>query len=124
LGYTTKGYFSFIDLILFPQIEKPKLMEINKQAVNFTADVKLLEFIDKKIMKLETFFDRIVTAEVFLRLEKTGQVQDKIAEIKISVPGSVLVAKETTKTFEESIDLTASSLKRQLIRYKEKLGAD
>ena len=99
-------------------------MEINKQAVNFTADVKLLEFIDKKIMKLETFFDRIVTAEVFLRLEKTGQVQDKIAEIKISVPGSVLVAKETTKTFEESIDLTASSLKRQLIRYKEKLGSD
>jgi putative sigma-54 modulation protein len=95
-------------------------MEIRTQAVNFDADVKLIEFIDKKLAKLDTFYDNIVSTDVFLKLEKTGQVQDKVVEIKIKVPGSTLVAKETSKSFEESIDLGASSLRRQLIKYKDK----
>lgn len=94
-------------------------MEIRKQAVNFDADAKLLDFIDKKLGKLETFYDNIVSTDVFLKLEKTGQVQDKIAEIKVNVPGSTLIVKETSKSFEESVDLGASSLRRQLIKYKE-----
>jgi putative sigma-54 modulation protein len=95
-------------------------MEIRTQAVNFDADTKLIEFIDKKLGKLDTFYDNIVSTDVFLKLEKTGQVQDKVAEIKLKVPGSTLVAKETSKSFEESIDLGASSLRRQLIKYKDK----
>lgn len=95
-------------------------MEIRKQAVNFDADSKLMDFIDKKLSKLETFYDRIVSADVFLKLEPSGQVQDKIAEIKVNVPGSTLIAKETSKSFEESVDLGASSLRRQLLKYKEK----
>lgn len=95
-------------------------MEIRTQAVNFDADTKLIEFIDKKLGKLDTFYDNIVSTDVFLKLEKTGQVQDKVVEIKLKVPGSTLVAKETSKSFEESIDLGASSLRRQLIKYKDK----
>lgn len=95
-------------------------MEIQVQSVHFDADVKLLEFINKKLEKLETFFDRIISADVILRLEKTGQVQDKVAEVKLNVPGQVLVAKETCKSFEEAIDEGAESLRRQIIRYKEK----
>ena len=94
-------------------------MEIRKQAVNFDADAKLLDFIDKKLGKLETFYDKIVSTDVFLKLEKTGQIQDKIAEIKVNVPGSTLIVKETSKSFEESVDLGASALRRQLIKYKE-----
>ena len=97
-------------------------MEISKQAVNFNADVKLLEFIDKKLEKLETFYDKIVSASVVLKLEKTGQVQDKIAEIKLNVPGATLVSKECCKSFEESIDLGTTAMRRQLIKYKEKLN--
>jgi putative sigma-54 modulation protein len=95
-------------------------MEINKQAINFDADSKLLEFVDKKIEKLGTFYGNIVSADVCLKLVKTGQVQDKVAEIKVNVPGSTLVAKETSKTFEESVDLGTSSLRRQLLKYKTK----
>mgnify|MGYP000294822344 FL=1 len=95
-------------------------MEIRTQAVNFDADTKLIEFIDRKLGKLDTFYDNIVSTDVFLKLEKTGQVQDKVAEIKLKVPGSTLIAKETSKSFEESIDLGASSLRRQLIKYKDK----
>ena len=96
-------------------------MVIQTQSVHFDADVKLLEFLNKKVSKLDTFFDRIINADVILKLEKTGQIQDKVAEIRLNLPGAVLVSKETCKTFEESIDESVDSLRRQLIRYKEKV---
>ncbi len=95
-------------------------MKINMHAVHFSADKKLTEFIDKKLSKLETFFDRIIGADVFLKLENHGTVKDKVAEIKIAVPGGVLVVKEQAQTFEAAIDEAMDTLKRMLIRFKEK----
>lgn len=98
-------------------------MELQVQSIHFDADVKLLDYLEKKVAKLETFFDKIISADVTLRLEKTGQVQDKILELKLNVPGNTLVVKETCKSFEEAIDLGTEALKRQLIKHKEKLQA-
>lgn len=95
-------------------------MEINMQSVHFDADVKLKEFIEKKLTKLETFYDHIINADVILKLENNGQVQDKIFEVKLHVPGTVLLTKEIRKTFEEAVDLGTDALKRQLVKYKEK----
>lgn len=95
-------------------------MEIRMQSVHFDADVKLIDFIEKKLSKLETFYDNIISADIILKLENTGQVQDKIAEVKLNVPGAVLISKESCKSFEEAIDLGSESLRRQLLRYKEK----
>ena len=95
-------------------------MVIQTQSLHFNADQKLLEFINKKVSKLDTFFDKIINAEVIMKLERTGQVQDKVAEVKLHIPGAVLVAKETTKAFEESIDLAVESVRRQIIKHKEK----
>ncbi|MFM9946949.1 MAG: HPF/RaiA family ribosome-associated protein [Saprospiraceae bacterium] len=36
------------------------------------------------------------------------------------VPGDTIIAKESSKTFEASIDQAIDALKRQLIKYKEK----
>lgn len=96
-------------------------MVIKTQSVHFDADTKLLSFIDRKVSKLDTFFDRIIHADVVLKLEKTGQIQDKVAEVKLNLPGSTLIAKQSCKSFEESVDVAVDSLRRQLIRYKEKL---
>ena len=96
-------------------------MRIQTQSVHFDADSKLLEFINKKVNKLGQFFDRIIDADVTLRLERTGQVQDKIAEIKLNIPGQVLMAKDKSKSFEGSVDTAVRTLKRQLIRHKEKI---
>jgi len=97
-------------------------MEITVQSVHFDADVKLQEFIDKKLRKLETFFDHIVSVDVILKLENSGQVKDKIAEIKLNVPGATMLAKESCKTFEEAIDLSADALRRQLQKHKDKMN--
>jgi putative sigma-54 modulation protein len=99
-------------------------MEITVQSVHFDADLKLEEFIEKKLKKLETFFDHIVSADVILKLENSGQVKDKIAEIKLNVPGATLLAKESCKTFEEAIDLCADALRRQLQKHKDKVNGN
>jgi putative sigma-54 modulation protein len=96
-------------------------MTVRTESVQFKADEKLLAYIEKKLSKLDSFFDRIIDANVKLKLENSGQVRDKIAEVKIQVPGSTLFVSETHKTFEASIDSAADNLKRQLKKYKEKL---
>lgn len=98
-------------------------MKVQTQSVHFSADSKLLAFIERKLSKLDQFFDRIVSASVILKLENSGQVKDKIAEIRLEIPGSILFVKETSKTFEASIDCAIDALRRQLIRYKERLRA-
>lgn len=97
-------------------------MRVQTQSVHFVADTKLLQFIEKKVNKLENYYERIIDADVILRLEKTGRVQDKIAEIKLQVPGDIMMAKQTSKTFEGSIDGAVTALKRQLIKRKEKIS--
>ncbi len=95
-------------------------MEVQIQSVHFDADKKLLEFIEKKLEKLETFFDRIVSGDVILRLESGEAQENKFVGIKLSVPGAVFVAEDTARTFEEAADEAADSLRRQLIKHKEK----
>lgn len=96
-------------------------MKINLSAVHFDADQKLVDYIEKKVSKLDVFFDRITDVQVFLKLENSGQVRDKIVELKLGVPGDTLVAKETSKTFEAATDAVVDTMKRQLARYKDKV---
>lgn len=96
-------------------------MKIRVQSIHFTADVKLLDFIQKKVDKLDQFFDQIISGDVYLRLEKTEDEANKISEIKLAIPGNDLFAKEQCKSFEEATDKAVESLRRQLEKYKEKV---
>lgn len=96
-------------------------MKVQTRAIHFSADQKLVMFIQKKLQKLEQFFDGIVTTEVVMKLENTGKVKDKIVEVRVKVPGNMIITKETHKTFEAAIDNSLNSLKRQLIKHKERI---
>ena len=98
-------------------------MKVHTKTVHFKADQKLLDLIDEKVGLLTRYFDRAMGADVTLKLENSGQVKDKVAEVRIQVPGRSLVAKSTSKTFEQSIRGAVTDLKRQLTRYKEKMRA-
>ncbi len=95
-------------------------MRVYTEAVQFKADSKLIEFAERKLQKMEQFFDRIIEAHVVLKLENSGQIKDKIAELRLNVPGDTLIVKESDKTFEASINNALDALKRQLLKYKEK----
>jgi len=95
-------------------------MKVYTQSVNFKADGDLIKFIEKKVGGLEKFHDKIVDAEVFLKVQKTSDKENKITEIKINVPGDEMIVKKVTKTFEEGVSEGVESLKRQLRKSKEK----
>ncbi len=96
-------------------------MKIKVQSIHFTADKKLLQFVEEKVDKLFQFHDGIIDSEVYLRLDKSDNSENKIAEIKINIPGKTLFAKEQCKTFEEATDVAIEALRRQITRQKEKV---
>ena len=97
-------------------------MDIKVQAVHFKADQKLIEYTEDKVGKLALFNDHIVTAEVFLRLENTTDVENKVAEVKLLVPGKELFSKKLAKSFEEAVDLASEALRKQVVKEKEKVS--
>lgn len=96
-------------------------MKVHTETVQFKADQKLINFIQEKLEKIDHYYDRVIDAHVTLKLENAGQVKDKVAEVRLNVPGETLVVKETQKTFEASVNRAVDGLKRQLIKYKERL---
>ena len=95
-------------------------MKLHMQSIHFDADKKLTDFIQKRINKLETFYDKIVDGEVIMKLEKNEKNLNKSIEFKINIPGEQLFVKEKSKTFEMATDQAVEALKRQLKKFKEK----
>ena len=95
-------------------------MNVKINSIHFEADQKLEGFIQDKVSKLTKHYDGILSAEVFLKLEKNDQVGNKITEIKLGVKGNDIFAKKQSKSFEESTVEVLDALKRQLQKDKEK----
>jgi putative sigma-54 modulation protein len=99
-------------------------MNVNIQTVRFDADTALIEYINRKLQKLNTFHDRIIQVQVFLKLDNVVHtIKDKIAEIRIHVPRHEFFVKSTSKSFEGSFDNAFDSIVTQLKRKKEKQAA-
>lgn len=97
-------------------------MKVQVHSIHFDADTKLVDFIQKKLDKLETYYDRAVGAEVILRLNNEG-VENKTVEIKLNIPGEQLFAEKSYESFEAATDHCTEALRRQLKKHKEKAMA-
>lgn len=95
-------------------------MNVKIQSIKFDADKKLIDFINNKLGKLQRFYDAIIGAEVFLKLENTQEMENKIVEVKLLIPGNDLFVQRQAKKFEEGIDECIEVLKRQVTKHKHK----
>lgn len=95
-------------------------MKVHTQSVNFNADVKLINFIEKRLNKLELFYDRVISSDVYLKVENTSSKQNKIVEIKMRIPKDKFIVKKRRKSFEEAVDSACNSLERKLVKKKKK----
>ena len=95
-------------------------MDLNLHTVHFDADRKLVDFVNGKVEKLELFFGNIISGEVYLRLDASNKVDNKIAEIKLAIPGKELFAKKQCSSFEEAADLACEALRKQVKKEEEK----
>ncbi len=96
-------------------------MEVTISSIHFKADVKLEDFIREKTAKLGKLFDGVIGCDVVLRLDSASNNENKIAEIRVMIPGNDLFAKKQSKSFEEAVDNAVDALRRQVRRHKEKL---
>lgn len=92
------------------------------QSIHFNADQKLVNFVEGKVDKLSQFYDHIIDSEVYLKVDKSALSENKIAEIKLAIPGKELFAKKQCKTFEEATDLAVEALRRQIRKHKGKIS--
>ncbi len=99
-------------------------MRVKINSVHFKTDKKLDDFISEKIDKLTSLHDGIIGSEVTLRVDNTEEPANKIAEIKLQVPGNDLFARKQSKSFEEATDTAVEALRRQLTKHKEKLRGE
>jgi putative sigma-54 modulation protein len=99
----------------------PIAMKINTQSVNFKIDTSLLSFIQKKMDKLDLFYDKIIKADVYLKAENTSGKENKVFEAVLFIPGDSFVVKKKCKSFEEGVDTVVHILERQLKKRKDKI---
>ena len=86
-------------------------MKLQMHSIHFDADQKLIDFIQKKADKLDTFYDD----------DKNDNNDNKIVEIKLNVPGKQFFAKSQADSFEAASDDAIEGLRRQIKKYKEKV---
>ena len=85
-------------------------MNVNIQTVHFTADSKLVSYVEKKLSKLFHLHDKITKVDVFLKLDNVVHKCD-------------IFVKHSSKSFEESFDEALDSVINQIKRKKERLAA-
>ncbi|GAB3541172.1 ribosome-associated translation inhibitor RaiA [Pontibacter brevis] len=96
-------------------------MKLQMYSVNFDASEQLNSFIQQRVNKLETFYDRIIDGEVFMKDNGSqGGTDNKEVEIRLFVPGTTLFSQENASSFEAAADAAVDAMRRQLKRHKEK----
>ena len=95
-------------------------MGVRIQSIHFDASEQLQVFIQKKVAKLEKYYDDIKKVEVSLKVVKPETAENKEAGVKVIVPSGDFYASKICDTFEEAIDLSVEAIEKQLVKYKEK----
>ena len=93
-------------------------MNVQIQLVKFDAGKQLIEFIEKKLAKLDRFAENAMGADVILKLDKDNERGNKIAVVTLHIPGGDLRVEEQARTFEEAIDNSLDVMKRQIEKAK------
>ncbi len=95
-------------------------MEVKIQSVKFDASKQLIEFVEKKMSRLERFEERATGADVVFKLDKDSEKGNKVALVTLRVPGGDIITEQRAHTFEEAIDLALDALKRQIEKKRDR----
>ena len=96
-------------------------MKVKVSSLHFNADQKLIDFANERVGKLEKFYDKIIDGNITFRVDNADDRINKLAEIKLNIPGKELFAKKQSESFEKAVDEAVEALRRQLKKHKEKL---
>lgn len=95
-------------------------MKVVLNAVKFTPDETLQNFVNDKVGKLERLLPEALQADVSLKVDKPETNNNKIAEVRLVVRGKDLFVTKQADSFEEAVMLSIDALKTQIDKFKEK----
>lgn len=93
-------------------------MRVSVIAKNTTVTPALKDIVEKKLSKVDRYFNPEVEAKATLSVQKSKQK----VEITIPFNGIILRAEEATDDMYKSIDLVVTKLERRIRRQKTKLS--
>lgn len=93
-------------------------MKINVRGKNMEVSPALQEYLEKRMGKLEKYFDSQIEVQVTMSIVKG----DHIVEATISIDGLILRGEETSQDIYASIDMVVDKLERQMHKYKTKIN--
>lgn len=98
-------------------------MQITTSGKKMAVTEAMVGYVDKKLSKLDKYFDGIIRGAVILGMESKHHLKGEIfyAECKLEVPGTDLFAKSMAKDVYAAIDLLNDALKAELKKYKQHL---
>ncbi|MDP5275893.1 ribosome hibernation-promoting factor, HPF/YfiA family [Chengkuizengella axinellae] len=95
-------------------------MKYNIRGVNIEVTSALRDYVEKKIGKLERYFDAPPTSDVHVTLSVLKDLQN--VEVTIPLTGVILRAEEKSEDMYASIDLVLDKLERQIRKHKTKVN--
>ncbi len=97
-------------------------MNIEYLCKNYDASDKLKSIIDKKVQKLDKFFDDDTRIKIGLKKGNTRNTDDLYTlELTIMLDGAIMRAEVTTDNMYSNIDLAIPKLEKQIIRHHKKI---
>ena len=94
-------------------------MDVKIQSVKFDAGQQLLEFVEKKMSRLDRFAENSTGVDVILRLDKDSEKGNKVATVTLHGPGNDIIAEQRARTFEEAVDMALDAVKRQIEKRRD-----
>ena len=95
-------------------------MNVTVKAIHFEAKASLEEFIQKNIVKLEQYSDKITSADVTMQVVKPETSDNKEVKLKVLIPNNELVVTKVADSFEEAFDNAMDAMIRSIKKAKEK----
>ena len=93
-------------------------MKMDIQTLSFRANDALIDFAEGKINKLEQYSEKVMEAQMTLKIGRSGTRQNKYCQIRLVIPGYDLFTSKQCEPFEEAILKTSEALKQQMYRWK------
>jgi putative sigma-54 modulation protein len=93
-------------------------METIINAVKFKADQKLVDYVTKRTEKIAKQLPQAVRVEVSFKLDKEHDVKNKIASIRVLIPGNDLFAEKQRDSFESAFDDALGAIRKMIDKIK------
>ncbi len=90
------------------------------QTIHFDASQQLMDFVEKKVAKLEKLCEEATSLEVAMKLIKPETAMNKEVSLRLLSGGGEMFASKVSDTFEDALLGAIDALKVQIEKKREK----